>query len=333
MKYVASFLYPISDRLDTSHRAGWAQYWAAWLGAEIITTSRMWELATLTNKDTVYFYHGMEFKGQLNLQSGLSGPLADRLLILNRMMELGVKVVSLDIPMPAYDDLIRVRAKADDPLWGRAQLYQGLIKMRGALTLEYPAIKNAEAMVIGDSHALAMAMPKTVILRHDALTLHGALNRGLLSLVADAYPGLKTCKGRLKKLTFYFGNIDIRHHLCRRGKDAVRPLVKAYGQQILTVAKALGVPRKDIEVVEALPIEDPSRRIPKSGWFKGTPFFGSWDERMDMRMHFNDCLGDLGLIMVNHPRFFYTPLGGLWEEVMEKPQSVHIRPAFYRWKL
>lgn len=333
MNYVASPLYPISDRLETSHRSGWAQYWADWLKAEIITTSRMGELATLSDQDTVYLYHGMEFKGQLNLQAGLSDQLAERLELLNRMMGRGVKVVSLDINLPPYDDLLRARAKEHDPVWGRAGIYQGLVKMRGCPTLERPAIKKGDSLVVGDSHALAMLMPRTIILRHDSLTLHGALRIGLLNLVAAAYPGLKLCKGRLSRLTFYFGNIDVRHHLCRHPPAMVLPMVEEYGLQALETAKALGVQRENVEIVEALPVETPDRRIPKSGWYKGTPFFGSWEERAEMREYLNRCLVSLRLPMVKHPSFFYTEDGELSEEVMERPQSVHIRPAFYRGRL
>jgi len=32
-----------------------------------------------------------------------------------------------------------------------------------------------------------------------------------------------------------------------------------------------------VNFYEPLPIESESRKIAKTGWFKGTPFFGTWD--------------------------------------------------------
>ena len=90
----------------------------------------------------------------------------------------------------------------------------------------------------------------------------------------------------------------------------------------------------DFNVVETIGIEDESRELPKTGYFKGTPFYGSWELRQAVRNVFNGSL-DLWLKgnQVKYPDYFFDESGKLKFDVMEVPGSIHISPEHYRWDL
>lgn len=94
---------------------------------------------------------------------------------------------------------------------------------------------------------------------------------------------------------------------------------------------------EDIEVVQALPIEDVSRKLPKTGYYKDTPYFGTWEERTNLVKEFNELV--VSMCARNewktwqHPACYKNSLGELTFDVMEKPKSVHIAREFYRWDL
>ncbi len=92
-----------------------------------------------------------------------------------------------------------------------------------------------------------------------------------------------------------------------------------------------------IDVVQALPIENESRVLPKTGYYKGTPFTGSWAERTELVKEFNRLVREMcnrnGWNTWKHPEVFYNSFGELTFDVMEKPKSVHIAREFYRWDL
>src|SRR5690606_38906690 len=126
------------------------------------------------------------------------------------------------------------------------------------------SILNNENIVLGDSHSISVCPSNYNIIRLDGKTLYGALKIGLINLLPKELP---------KNLIVYFGNIDVRFHLCRQhNPKAVEYLLNDYFHQLFDLKK-LGV--KNITVVQVLPIEDPSRKIPKTGQYKNKNFFGS----------------------------------------------------------
>ena len=159
--------------------------------------------------------------------------------------------------------------------------------------------------------------------RNDGLTLFGTLKRGLIGYV---YPWTS-------ELRIYLGNIDIRHHLMRQ-PDPKAALIKMIGQYEEMLINS-GI--KTIEVIQALPIENESRKLPKTGYYKDTAFAGSWQERTALvelmnRMVVEMC-GRNGWSTWQHSDAYKNPIGELSFDVMEKPKSVHIAREFYRWDL
>lgn len=344
MEYVYSPIYPVVRRslLPTSHRSGWALYWAEGRGAKLLTSEDDLKLeAQLRPGDRVLLYHGMEFQAfldgrPLNVYHGHEESLAVRFQLLHRLARrLKHRLVSLDRPMPAYGALIADRAAyASFAPYRRAWAEVDLPGLDRALAqssaleqLEDPRMPLIE-LVIGDSHALSQMAPRTRVARHDALTLHGALRLGIGTLVAEAaFPALRS-------LTLYFGNVDVRHHLARPGATPIKELLKSYENQLKQMK--LRWPYH-LTLVEPLPIEDPERKIPKTGWYKGQPYCGSWAHRTQLRLELSEGLRRLarrlGAEFRRQPVYFQTKDGMLSADVMEKPNSVHIRPAHYRHRL
>lgn len=330
--FVISPFYPVADKLDTSHRAGWARYWAKELGAELLTTATMARVDELKKGDTLYCYHGMEWSGAMNLQSGVTDEVIVRMLRLSGAARRGVKIISIDIPMPAYGKLIAARNDASNEAHASAELLTSALGRKGFLSV--PTEKPEVGLIMGDSHSLSLYTPGSVIYRTDGQTLHGALQVGLAKRLENWVFETQVGLEKLPRLTSYFGNIDIRHHLLRQEdpRASIKDLINQYLSELAGLQRKYRI--KEIEVVEPLPIENECRILPKTGWYKGTPFFGDWRSRDDIRKFFRDRLRAQakvhGFTVYTHPKHFTNKQGELTFDVMEQPRSVHIRPAEYR---
>ena len=319
----------------TSHKGGWAYLWANQLKyyfnqlgegdveIKVLHNEEPWD-----GYDLIYLDHGMEFNGEsLNLFGGAQDEPAKRL---GRLLSVDpISLVSLDRAMPDYGALGKGRLKACSDLW-RDTDWDGITAACGKMDfMTQESMANhigLDHLALGDSHTFSMYKPGMAVCRNDGQTMYGALKKGLKSFIEPFGP-------QIKKLTLYFGNIDIRHHLMRQSDphQAVRDMLAEYERQI----KALNMDY--VELIAALPIENPSRKLPKTGFYKGTPFAGSWDERTLLVEGFNKKLERMcqnnGWEFYQHPDVYKNDKGELDFEVMELPQSVHLRRSFYRWDL
>jgi hypothetical protein len=336
--YLLSPFYPVADKLDTSHRAGWARYWAHALTAfkvhdtvTLLTTGTMAELDQARKGDTVYCYHGMEWGGAMNLQSGVTDEVVTRMRRLVDAVKRGVKLVSVDIPMPPYGKLINDRSDTSADAMLLADKLTRATSKQGYLMVPSDRPKH---IIMGDSHALSQYVPGSVIYRTDGQTLHGALAQGLSKRLGDwaFMAGIDLLK--LPELTVYFGNIDVRHHLLRQDEPlkAGKHLIAEYGKQLADLQKEYRIGK--INVVMPLPIENECRVLPKTGWYKGTPFHGTWAQRTEMVKLLRRSIANMakaeGFTTIDHPKHFTKKSGELSFDVMEQPRSVHIRPSEYR---
>ena len=176
-----------------------------------------------------------------------------------------------------------------------------------------------EKLVLGDSHSLSVYRPGYSVSRNDGKTLHGFLKLGLNSFIND----------NTKELVLYAGNIDIRFHIHRQGgKGAVKDLSLRLYDQLVNL-KERGI---KVTLTHLIPIEDESRKIPGTGKYKGENFFGSKEERTEYVIYFNSLLDriakKLNLDVITWD-FDYNE--GLDFYHMEAKQSVHIRPASYKY--
>jgi hypothetical protein len=167
--------------------------------------------------------------------------------------------------------------------------------------------------VIGDSHALSVWKPEHSLDFTAGRTLHGFLRR----------ESAEEINSRFDEVTLYFGNIDLRFHLMRQEnpQQATADLFNRY----VEFAKQL----KKATLVELLPVEHESRKIPGTGLYKKQPFFGTRLERMQLREIANEIINNSGLEVIQWPTEWIDEDGTKMLDILEMKQSVHLRPKHY----
>ena len=314
----------ISPKIS-SHKGAWAHMlWnqlknAGYTNAEVITSND----TDWNDYDAILIDHGMEFKGTFNIFGGSNDDLYHQLM---RLFS-NTRMYSLHHDMPDIGNLIKTRLKAGTDLF---KTLEDRIEEATQICQQIPRtdhIEKTDKLCFGDSHSFGMYQAGYMCQRHDGLTMHGTLKRGIETYV---YPWIKS-------LTIYLGNIDVRHHLMRQDdpKGAVDTLMEKYEAQLKTLQSDHGV--ENIEIVQVLPIENESRVLPKTGYYKGTPFMGSWAERTALVKRINTAIVEMasrnGWQVYKHPEVYFNDKGELTFDVMEKPKSVHISREFYRWDM
>lgn len=281
--------------------------------------------------DELYVYHGNDWFGTMNLYGGMYGfPYVSNTLNLSRFKG---KVYSLAIPFPAYHEMIaqkielyhsKPRERPIQPEWPQVDLKNLERMYKTAEVVKFPHITNK--IVVGDSHSICMYRPGWTVNSVPFKTLNGALNTGLDSFIKEVAP-----VNTFEAAEFYFGNIDLRHHLCRISPDHTqnaRDLANRYFEAVSAL------PIKSKSIYELLPCENESRSLPKTGYYKDQPFWGSWRERMAAREVFNNTLEKLcgssrKVTFIRWTNYLLNSKGELGFEFMEKPQSIHLSRQFY----
>lgn len=276
------------------------------------------------------YYYGDEYS--LNLFGGMTPDKAKRFeMILSALNEVYPdRVYSLEYswPIDVWKSIHgRLESKAIEAPHLRALIGQFNLGIFKKLDLWSEMSKSCDRIVMGDSHCgAAKGKEPAVLFRNDRETLFGACRRGFKAKIEERFPGYKPKRG-----TFLYGNIDIRHHLCRQPDPfvAARSLARSYADQI----SLLGL--EEVEIVTPYLIENESRPMSKSVYFKDTPFFGSWQQRDEVRAVFAEALhkeanrDNMWKVIEWHEEFM-NDKGELPFSVMEKPQSIHLSPKFYR---
>jgi hypothetical protein len=270
--------------------------------------------------DEIFVYHGNDWGGSLNLFGGMKNyGNIDNLI---RYSQFKGTVTSLWIDHPKYSEMLLSRMKDDvNPDWDYVD-WENLKRIENtAKTLKQ--ITPTTRVVAGDSHAICMYRPGWFVNSVPFKTLHGALKEGLSSFIQPHH----------EIAEFYFGNIDVRHHLMRQSnpEEATRDLAKRYYEQLsqLDLAK--------VYAYELLPIENESRALPKTGYYKGTPFYGDWASRETLRLIFKDEMRNLcaqgSVNFIEWVDYLKNDKGELDFEHMEKPKSVHLsRNSYPHWQ-
>ena len=270
--------------------------------------------------DEIFVYHGNDWGGSLNLFGGMKNyGNIDNLIRYSRFMG---TVFSLWIDHPKYSEMLEPRMKGDiHPDWAKVD-WENLKRIeQTAITMT--EIKRTNRVVTGDSHAICMYRPDWFVNSVPFKTLHGALKEGLSTFIQPHH----------EIAEFYFGNIDVRHHLMRQSnpEEATRDLANRYYEQLsqLDLAK--------VYAYELLPIENESRALPKTGYYKGTPFYGDWASRQTLRLIFKDEMKKLcAQGSVNFIEWTSYLLNNKFEldfTHMEKPKSVHLsRNSYPHWQ-
>jgi len=170
-----------------------------------------------------------------------------------------------------------------------------------------------------------------------ALTLQDVMDNSEIERFLDSLPGPmgRIVKFGLKNIfrdkpiegniTFCFGSIDIRHHLLRHDNVDLKAMIKEYIKQAKECTD-------NPKFAAPVPVEYEGRKLPKTGYYKGTPFYGSQSERKRITTEFIDILTEeSNNNVVKPPSFWYDMDPEKYAlNFMERNSSVHIAPPFYR---
>jgi hypothetical protein len=170
-------------------------------------------------------------------------------------------------------------------------------------------------LVRGDSHSLSVWKPGFGLDRTDGKTLFGFLK--------DADTLVDTWNEQYDEVVLYFGNIDLRFHLMRQEnpRAATGDLFRRY----IEFAKKLN----NVTLVNLLPVEHESRKLPGTGLYLKQPFFGTRQERSELRDVANRIMNNSGLKTIQWPDEWVDEDGTKMFEYMEPKQSVHLKPKYY----
>ena len=295
-----------------SHTHGWAQVWKHQLDASIDhkCTSKI-KLA-----ETVYIDHGANFGGTLNLFGGAAQEVYDRINIVLSCRN----IISLDHDMPDYGVMLKPRIGAKTTFEGITEEWCDAVSKRLSTV---KSLKQedliTDGITVGDSHTIAFAAPGDMVLRNDGKTLHGAMKYGLKDMFRGA-------PKRHKRITFSLGSIDIRHHILRHEDFNLKHFINEYVSQ----GEAIDA---DVYYAAPVPVEFEDRRIPKTGYYKKTAFYGTEYERRELTNRFIDELDTRsgGGRVIMPPSDWYTMDSKTYANTfMEHGSSFHIAPPFYR---
>jgi hypothetical protein len=296
----------------SSHNAGWTHVYLSMLQAkhddvEVINDSCNWN-----EYDVIYINEGVNFKeGVWNLFGGVSDKLIKKLAQLNNFKG---SIFFWGDFTPNYNELIEKRKISNHLLGDNYNIPSLKINV-------LPSINNSNKLVLGDSHTISVYNSGYDIKRMDGKTLNGILKEGLINHI----------KPHQNLIRLYAGNIDVRHHICRLYKEDERTLQCDRLISELEI-KALESSNISFEIVKLLPIENETRKIPKTGYYDNKPFWGSWRERTDISRYINNELHKMCL-RLRIELLEWNSLTNNDQELdfknMEAKQSVHLAPSSY----
>jgi hypothetical protein len=313
---------PISNipQLKNSHVLGWSLVWADQLDAAIDHKCSL----SVANASTLYIEHGVNFGGTLNLFGGATKEIYDRI---NRVAA-HPNVISLDFDMPAWGEQLKKRIGAPTTYTGITEQWCDALTKRlsSVQSLKQEDLlgvsSKLDGISVGDSHTPAFSRSTDIVLRENGKTLYGTLKRGLIT----EFRGLKP----FGNITFCYGSIDVRHHLLRHQNFNLDDMLDEYVRQAVTIQKEHGC---GISFTTPVPVEYEERRLPKTGYYKGTPFFGTRQQRLDLTYQIIEGLNKRKVNVVMPPEDWYKMDGEKYATTyMENSSSVHISPQYYRRK-
>ena len=311
-----------------SHNAAWV-----WLYKNMLHSAGWTDVTILGNHDTyedydaMIFYPGIAYAGAINFFFGVDDNVVRRFA---RIQNFEGPTFILNHEMPLIGTTIRGRLhnKSTSAKVGQLKLDKLDEICRNTPGFDY--VEKSTKLCFGDSHCFSAYLPGYSVCRNDGTTLFSMLRDGIKKTIEEK-SGISTSS--LNHLTFYAGNIDIRHHLMRQENPYEK--VHAMGIELGHQLKSLKIP--NVEIVHALPIENISRKLPKTGYYKKTPYHGSWEERTKLVNTFNTAVDKICIEnkwqIFDWPQTFLNDVGELDFEYMERPKSVHLSPMSYRWDL
>lgn len=297
-----------------SHTLGWSKVWSSQLDSPIAHKCT----PLILNNDIVYIDHGANFGGTLNLFGGATKELFDRINFVMACKE----VVSLDFDMPDYGAQLKKRLGAKTTYEGITEVWCDAVSSRISTIKSLKQHDSNSALTgitLGDSHSISFSSTRDHILRNDGKTLHSALKEGLKNMFQGMTP--------FGNITLSLGSIDIRHHLLRRDFD-LKKLIAEYvrqGKELESMYECV------VSFAAPVPVEFEGRKVPKTGYYKKTPFYGSMEKRKALTANFIQELYNNKITVIQPPEYWYTMDPEKYATTyMEFGGSFHVAPPFYR---
>jgi len=313
MKKIAGLMRNVPSN-EYSHNAAYARIWGKLLDAECEKGHPQYDA------DVTYIYIDINYSGSLNLFDGLSEDIYKRSL---SFLNYDKDLFMLDHPMPDIGKIFRNR------LSNKSTFEKFNEKFCDDLSKKCKSIKTItmddmikDSLVIGDSHSLSIAPMAVPIYRLDGKTLHGATKDH--SFIIDMIPE------SVKKLTLNFGSIDIRHHLFRF-EDPYKSADELL-DRYFNLVKAIQEKGIEVEIARPIPVETKERKMAKTTMYKGNPFFGSRQDRLDITKYIINSMDTKAPCdVIGYPLDWYDMPPELFEkEIMERPRGIHIGYPKYR---
>ena len=301
---------------EKSHVRGWSLGWAELLQADI--SNRCDD--DIMQYDKVYLDHGVNWSGALNLFAGAGDEVFERF---NRLMAVGhERIVSLDWEMPDYGEKLAARLNAKSTSKQiTAEWCEALSNMcKRVPYINQLSVPSVKWLAWGDSHTPAYARMGSAILKKDGRTMFGVVENSRLDdiEVPDGIKGVTLC----------LGSIDVRHHLLREESIPVADLMNRYIGAVRSFRDRVGV---DVELCAPVPIEWEDRKIPKTGYYKKTPFYGDRGKRIQLDLIMMKMMKESEFDCISPPGERYTMDGEEYAKTyMELGGSVHMAPTHYR---
>lgn len=333
---ITSLLSNITTR-EGSHKGGWARL----LKCQLLNAGYK-DVKILDNKDAlsdfnvIIFDLGAEYSGALNLFGGLDEKVFKRL---SQIRIFTGKLFSWKHHLPDVSILEsrRLNQSTCESFKQTPAEFLGDVSRVLSNTMVFQHTYKTNNLLIGDSHTPSVWTPEFMIERQDGRTLYGALKDKTINRL------VKSFDHEINTVQIHMSSIDIRHHLCRqpRPDESLVNMLNELGRDITDLRNQNKI--KNVVFTQTMGIEDESRELPKTGFYKGTPFYGSWHDRNELRLLFNAKIKEVVFMhnrpdlfewtVVEFPFYFFDKEGKLGFHVMEKPGSVHLSPEFYRWDL
>lgn len=306
---------------DHSHKGGWSKLLKCQLVNEGYTNVKIiGREDDIMDFSVCIFDFGAEFSGGLNLFGGLDEKVFTRL---NQLYNFDGQMYSWQHELPDLSVLEKRRDNKSTCEAFKNAHPDFAARLHHRLQDEvstFHHVARKDKLLIGDSHTPSVWTPEFMIERRDGRTLMGMIKNNTIQKVID------NIGYDFEEIQIYAGNIDVRHHILRQ--DSPWVYVENLVHELARVCKSYPV-----TFTELLPIENESRKLPKTGFYKGTPFTGSWAERSAAVEIFNKILTQHATSAYSHWHFLKNEQGELDFKYMERPQSIHLSPMYYRWDL
>ena len=256
--------------------------------------------STWNEYERLYILEGVNY--QENVFNFIGGPQPEHRAKLEAMAKYTGLPISVNVPIDL--NIFNKRFNIDHQFTAINCI--DFAKLHGGVTRK---------LVRGDSHSLSVWKPGYGLDRTDGKTLFGFLK--------DADTLIDKWNEKYDEVILYFGNIDLRFHLMRQDnpQEATGELFRRYVQ----FAKKLN----NATLVNLLPVENESRKLPGTGLYLKQPYFGTRQQRMELRDTANRIMNHSGLNTLQWPDEWIDEDGMKMFEYMEPKQSVHLKPKYY----